>query len=459
LAILLIDVSYNFNTQFLNINCMYTSKMKILFIQPKLNTKSSFLNKTMSIIESDQFYYLHFSIFYLAQITPLNYSIKIADERYKKINFNQNCDLVVVTFSTSFAHRAYEIADTFRKKGKTVIIGGQHASLIPNEAKNHADSVIIGEPDVIWLQLLSDFENGSLKPFYKNKEFPNPNKIKRVRFNFKNRFTVARIDASRGCPNCCRFCLAPVLLGDKQRLRPIENVISEIKSTKNKVINFDDSSLTNNITYAKQLFVELKKLNKKFICCGNVDTLNKDDVLLKLARDAGCIAWFIGFESVNQNALDEIGKKTNKIIEYKSVVQRIHENKMAVIGSFIFGFDADTVDVFDKTLEAIKKLGLDSVDFNILTVYPGTPLFEIFEKEERILTKDWSEYNFGRAVFKPKNMTSTELENNTLRVAQNFFSFSNILRRSLHALKLGFYPFIFIFLRSFLFRKFYKSWK
>jgi len=433
--------------------------MNILFIQPKLKGKTKFLNKWMQIIEEDQFYYLHLSIYYIASITPLDYKIKIFDERFeKKINF-ENYNLIVISCSTPFAPRAYELADLFRKNGKTVVLCGPHPSLIPDDAKPHADSVIIGEPDIVWINLLKDYERSKIKPFYKNSESVNPSKIKKYRYNLKNKKLPTRVEAGRGCPNCCSFCLAPVLLGTSYRTRPILEVIKDIKQTKEKIIHFDDSSLTTNPDYTKKLFKELKKLKKKFTCCGNVNVLSSDEELLKIAKEAGCIGWFIGFESFDQNTLERSGKKTNKIEDYKKVVNNLHKNKMAVMGSFMFGFDTDNIDVFEKTYNGIKELGIDSADFNILGVYPGTSLFNKMEEEGRIISKEWSKYHFGSVVFKPKNMTNEELEKETWKIALKFFSLKNIMILSFRSMKLGYYPFKIMLFKNITLRRFYRSWK
>ncbi len=430
--------------------------MKILFIQPKSNIKK--IHKILQIFEEDQFYYLHTSVYYLASITPLDYQIKIIDERFKKIKDCSEYNLVVISFSAPFSSRAYELCRYFKEKGKIVVLMGPHPSFMPNEAKKNADSVIIGEPDAIWINLLKDAENNKLKECYKADELIDPTDIKRYRFNFTNIFLPERIEASRGCPNCCSFCLAPKILGSTQRKRPIQNVIDDIKSIKNKVIVFDDSSFTNDPGYAKKLFKKLRRLKKRFICCGNVNVLSEDDELLKLAKKAGCIAWYIGFESFNQKTLDAIGKKTNDRLVYKSLVKKIHDHGMAIEGSFIFGFDSDNIDVFDETLKSILELNIDIAAFNILGVYPGTESYQKLDDEQRILTKDWDNYHFFQATFKPKNMSKQELEKGVYNLALEFYSIKNILKRSLKSFKFGYYPFFYVLTKNYLQRQFYKSW-
>ena len=192
----------------------------------------------------------------------------------------------------------------------------------------------------------------------------------------------------------------------------------------------------------------MKGLHKHFSCNGNVDVLAHDIELVKLSKEAGCVSWLVGFESVSQQTLGKVGKRTNKVEEYKQAVKNIHDNGMIVIGSFMFGFDTDTKDVFDETLEMIKDLEIDIVDFCILTPFPGTPIFDRLDKENRLLTKDWSKYK-SNVVFKPKNMTPEELMHGVRKMYRDFYSTSYNIRRVVKSIRLGFYPFILMLERNF----------
>ncbi|UCD14385.1 MAG: B12-binding domain-containing radical SAM protein, partial [Thermoplasmatales archaeon] len=251
------------------------------------------------------------------------------------------------------------------------------------------------------------------------------------------------IEATRGCPYRCDFCQeSNVLYGSIFRTRPKEDVIKEIKSLSQRFLFFCDASMTIDVSYTKALFKSMKDLNKKFICEGNADVLAKDEELLKLSYEAGCIEWTVGFESLNQQTLNGVHKKTNKIEDYALVVEKIHKYKMAVLGNFIFGFDQDNPDVFEIAQEDIIKLGLDSARFAILTPYPGTPLFKKLEAEGRILTRDWSKYNRKNVVFEPKNMSKEDLQNGFIKVSSNINSIPNLICRDFRSLKLGFHPFL-----------------
>jgi len=173
---------------------------------------------------------------------------------------------------------------------------------------------------------------------------------------------------------------------------------------------------------------------------GNINTLGNDEEFLKVSSDAGCISWFVGLESINPDSIKSMGKSSNKVKEYPLSIKKMHDYGMYIQGSFIFGFDTDTKDVFDNTLDFVKKYDVDHPLFNILTPYPGTRLFDRLEKEGRILSKNWARYNMHNVVFKPKNMTPEELLEETVRVTYEVYSYPNLIRRTIKGLNvLGLY--------------------
>jgi radical SAM superfamily enzyme YgiQ (UPF0313 family) len=189
-------------------------------------------------------------------------------------------------------------------------------------------------------------------------------------------------------------------------------------------------------------------LHKKFFCNGNVDVLAQDKELVRLSKEAGCVAWLVGFESISQDTLDSIRKTTNMVIEYAQAIHNIHNNHMAVIGEFIFGFDTDTKEVFDKTLAIIKELKIDIADFSTLTPFPNTPLFKKLDSNGRILTKDWSYYDMGHVVFIPNQMTPEELREGVRKMYDEFYQLPFAIKRIARGLRWGVYPFLAIFVRN-----------
>ena len=385
----------------------------------------------------------------LAAITPKKHVVEVVDERYSSINFNEKFDVVLINFNLSSVPRAYELADIFRKKGVTVVLSGWYPSVKSEEAKTHADSVLIGRNEINWLELLDDFEKNKLKPFYGPKKYDESLKIPPTNVELPGFVLTGALEATRGCPYKCEFCPeASIQKGAHYFTRPVDDVIDEIKSIPQKSIMFYDNSLTINTEYTKSLFKKMKGLNKKFFCNGNIDVLAKDKELVRLSKEAGCVAWLVGFESVSQKTLDEIGKSTNKVKEYFQAVKNIHANKMTVIGSFMFGFDSDTKDIFDETLKMIKELKIDLADFCILTPFPGTPLFNKLEKEGRIFTSDWSKYTMRNVVFDPKNMTSDDLLQGVIKMYIDFYSTKNTVKRIFRSLRFGIYPFFLVLARN-----------
>jgi radical SAM superfamily enzyme YgiQ (UPF0313 family) len=371
---------------------------------------------------------------HMATITPREHDVKIVNENYSDIDFDEDVDLVGITCYTMTAPRVYKIADKFLSKGKRVVLGGYHPTAMPDEAIQHADSIVKGEAEASWPKLLKDAENGKLKSFYG----PDPNfdmaEIPSIRRDLiLLNPLLGAVQSTRGCSNRCEFCAISSFCGHGVKQRPIKNVVEEILQMPNKLFIFHDPHLTSRPKYARELFKEMikQKVDKSWLANGTTNVLGKiDDEFLDLARRAGCLEWFIGFESVSQKALDSIKKTHNKVENFKKLIKRLHKHGMAVQGGIIFGFDEDTPDIFDLTLEKMYEFELDVVEVNILTPYPGTPLFDRLEKEGRIITKDWSRYNQVDVVFKPKNMTEKELFEGARKVAKEFYSIPNIIGRT-----------------------------
>ncbi|MCK4365444.1 MAG: radical SAM protein [Thermoplasmatales archaeon] len=392
----------------------------------------------------------------LAAAIPKNHTITFVDELVEDIDFDLDADLVAITTFTRVANRTYEIADEFRKRGKKVVMGGWHVTALPDEGIQHADSIVIGEGEYTFPQLIKDLENDKLKQFYEQEEPVDLDSIPLLSKEEFNKYGsgsfLKNIQVSKGCPVGCEFCsISNRKNGHIHRKRSIENVMQEIKNISQKMIGFADPSLTINPKYTKELFKEMKGLNKKFSAEGNANVLAKDDELLKLASEAGCTGWGIGFESVNQESLNGIGKTTNKVEDYQTAIKKIHDHGMRVEGAFVFGFDTDKPDVFDYTIDTIKDWDIDLIDINTLTPYPGTPLYDRLEKENRILTKDWSKYDTIQVVYQPKLMTPDQLADGVVKVWREFYTKKMTFKRTIKGLNWGFNVFLGSVYRNYLY--------
>ena len=408
--------------------------MKILLVFPRLEHGSTTYRDKGSWNQI-VFGYPIITLPHIAAITPKKHNVKIVNENFENIDFNEDADLVGITCYTMTAPRVYEIADEFRRRGKIVILGGYHPTAMPDEAKQHADSIVLGMAEASWPELLEDAEKGKLKPIYSwNTNFDMKDVPPIRRDLIKHNPLCGAVQTTRGCYNRCEFCAIGSFSQHGVRQRPVKNVIEEIKQMQNKIFIFHDPHLTANKEYAIELFREMikNKIRKKWIANGTTNVLmNAEDEFLNLAKKSGCVEWFVGFESVSQAALNGVKKTHNKVEDFKKMIKRVHKHGMTIQGGIIFGFDEDTPEIFDITLEKIKEFEIDVLEINILTPYPGTPLYERLEREGRILTRDWSRYNQVDVVFQPKNMSIKELKEGASKVAREFYTKSEIIKRNL----------------------------
>lgn len=367
---------------------------------------------------------------YIAALTPPEIEVSISDEMTGPINLENDADLVAITFVTPFAHRAYELSAEFKKRGKTVIFGGPHASLMPQEAKGHCDAVIVGEADETWPLMLEDFKGNNLKPFYRAAP-PSLASLPFARRDLlkKNNYIVPDVvQATRGCPFKCDFCALGLIYGHGQRQRPVDDVIKEIETFERNTFIFWDDNIVGNPGYAKELFRRLAPLKKKWLGQGSL-TVTADEGLLQLASKSGCISLFVGVESISQESLETVNKGFNKISRLKDAIKKFHHSGISVFAGMIFGFDTDDKHIFERTVETAVKVAIDGISFSILTPYPGTVLFKKMESEGRMLHYDWSRYNSEHVVFKPKGMTGDELQLGHNWANRNFYSIPSIIKR------------------------------
>ena len=376
--------------------------MHIKFILPGFKNMHSREFKSLMF----RYWFPSLTIPILSALTPPEIKRSFVDEVFESIDFDEDVDLVAISAMTAQVSRGYEIADIYRKKGVTVVMGGVHASVLPDEALGHVDSVMIGEAELQWSAMLSDFQKGALKRVYRCSEYVEMNKIPladRTIFEGKVRpvhGTINSVQATRGCPHNCSFCSVTQFFGNTYRYRDIDSIIDEIKTLDmSKEICFVDDNIYGNRIYAKELFLKLAELNIRWSGQGNI-TLAKDKELLQLCAKSGCSGLLMGIESINEN---------NLVNDYKEAIKIIQDSGVKILGSFIFGLDDDTTDIFTDTLKFVEETEIALPAFNILTPYPGTRTAMELEQQNRIFSYDWSDYTATKAVFYPKKMTVDEL--------------------------------------------------
>jgi len=346
----------------------------------------------------------------VASLLPEDWEVGFTDERLEPIDLEEGVDLVAISAMTYQASRAYAIADLFRSRGAKVILGGPHPSVLPQEARNHADAVVVGEAEGIFPQLLGDLGRGDLQPIYVCAEkialsnLPLP---RRDLLRGKGYLPVELIQAARGCPVNCEFCSVTSTFGRGYRMRPLPEILSEIQGLGSYLFFVDDNLLIKK-SYTEKLLEGLLPLQKRWVCLSSLRIADELD-LLHLMGKSGCWLMYVDMGPWLSANLSERGMGLHQKERCYESIQRIHDAGIEVIGSFAFGFDHDDPGVFERTVRFCQRARLDEVEFLILTPYPKTRLFERLEEEGRIIERDWAKYNTMNVVFRPKSMSADQL--------------------------------------------------
>ncbi|HTP63753.1 MAG TPA: radical SAM protein [Geobacteraceae bacterium] len=373
------------------------------------------------------------SLAVLAAATPPEWETTLCDENIEAVDVNTDADLVAITAMTPQAPRAYELAAAFRSRGRTVVMGGFHASNLPEEALGHVDSVVVGEGEIVWPQLLEDFGEGRLKRTYQSERLMDMASIpvaRREIFRDKRYLLKNTLQTTRGCPFDCEFCSVTVFYGRKYRERPVEQVLAELEELRrsNSFAFFVDDNLVANRSYALQLFRGMSGMGLKWLSHAPID-FAADPELLAAAGNSGCVGMFVGFESLNQELLAAMGKVTNRAHLYRDYARAFRDNGIGILGSFVLGLDGDTPDSFPKILRFCEEAQLEAAIFPILTPYPGTRVRRRLEAEGRITSNDWQDYDMEHVTFTPRGMTAAELQEGYDWLNCSFYSFSSMFRR------------------------------
>lgn len=364
------------------------------------------------------------SIMTVAGLTPKSWDVEILDENLEWFDYTQmrRPTAVGITAFTCQATRAYEVASIFRAMGVPVVMGGIHASLCPGEAERLVDSVVTGEAESVWEHVLDDAARGRLEPRYKG-VYRDPFTTAPARHDLvRGKYLLGAMQTGRGCPLNCKFCSVTSFNGARFRRRPIAEVLDEYATVGYKTVFFSDDNLIgtrrDDIAYSKELFRQMiaRKLNKRWTAQLTINFAD-DDELLQLARQSGCFAVYIGFESPDPDILREMNKRYNLRFgkdSYRRAVDRIHKAGIGVTGNFIIGSDRDMPGVADMVVRAIHECGIDGTPYTTMTPLPGTALYDQIAGEGRLrLTnypQDWMYYNLVYPTFQYQNLTWSQLQ-------------------------------------------------
>ena len=371
----------------------------------------------------------------LAALVPpeLGARVELHDEGIADIPEELDADLVGITVITGTSRRAYELAARFRAQGRTVVLGGPHVTLMPQEAAGHADSVVVGYAEDTWPALLRDHAAGRLAREYRQSpQFSLDRRdmpfARRELFDRRHFLTQAVFEATRSCGHDCEFCVAPAAWGRTQYQKPVSWVIEDIRRFGQKRILFVDLNLISDTTYAAELFEALVPLKLRWFGLSTVLVAHEPRLLELMAR-SGCAGLLIGLETLSGGSLGDARKKFNSSVNYAQLVGDLHRLGIAVQGCFVFGLDHDTPEVFDATVQFAIDIGIDLPRFAVLTPFPGTPLHQRLAAEGRILTRDWEIYDGQHVVFQPLHMSPQQLAAGHERAWKSVYRHSAIVRR------------------------------
>ena len=396
--------------------------MRVTFIRPNMiNARSS-----------DAMEPLAFSI--LAGNTPTDVGLKLYDDRIEDINYEEDTSLVAITVETFTARRAYQIARKYRAKGIPVVMGGYHASLKTDEVAQHCDSVVVGDAEQIWPDIIEDARQGRLKPIYtqdnRAKQFFT--KPQRAIFTGKSYVPMGLVQYGRGCRFTCDFCSIHAFYGSHLSQRPLQDLLAELEQMDKKIYFFVDDNLFSHKKKSVELFTALIPLKIKWACQISID-IARDPQLMSLMEKSGCIAAVIGFESLDENNLKQMNKKWNlRRGDYSEAIKVFHNHGIMIYGAFVFGYDFDTPDVFDISVDFALRSNFFLANFNPLTPTPGSALYDRLQKQNRLIYENWwldPSYRYGKTIFLPKNMSANQLSEGSYRARCQFYAYNSILRR------------------------------
>ncbi len=369
---------------------------------------------------------------HIAGLLPPETEIHFCDDRFEDIPWDMEANWVGITVETYTAKRAYAIADAFRLRGMPVVLGGYHPTLLPEEAGQHADAVVVGEAENLMAAIHADALAGTLKPVYRAEGLHDMRGLKPRRDIFRGKpyLSLHPVEFGRGCKYRCDFCSINAVYGGSHRTRPVAEVIAEVKSLPTRNVLFVDDNFVNSFRATKELLEALKPLRIRWVGQATLDAARNPELLI-LLRDSGCVGLLIGLESLREGNLRRIRKGAARH-QYDDALERIRAHGISVVGSFVFGYDEDDPSSFQETLRYSRQRKFFTAGFNHLMPYPGTALYQRLKEEGRLLYDRWwldQEDYFGSPAIAPRHMTPDQLAIGRFQARRAFYSWPSILRR------------------------------
>ncbi|HVT57027.1 MAG TPA: radical SAM protein [Thermoanaerobaculia bacterium] len=373
----------------------------------------------------------------IAGLTPRDVELRFYDDRMEEIPFDEPTDLVALSVETYTAKRAYQIATEYRRRGVPVVMGGFHASLAPQEVARHAETVVVGEAEALWPQVIDDYRHGTPQEIYRQQgraALAGVRPDRRI-FNGKRYLPVGLVEAGRGCHFRCEFCAVQTVFGATQTRRPIDEILEEVAALRRekRLLFFVDDNITSNLKEAKEFFRALAPLGVRWVSQASINAAHDEEFLDLIAR-SGCMGVLIGFESLDPENLRAMNKSFNTARGgFEAALANLRRFAIRLYATFIFGYDADTPESFPRTVEFARRHSFYITAFNHLTPFPGTPLYRRLEENGRLLFDAWwldDDYSYNRVPFRPQSMTAEELEWGCVAARRSFYSWPSILRRS-----------------------------
>jgi radical SAM superfamily enzyme YgiQ (UPF0313 family) len=374
------------------------------------------------------------SIAALAGLTPDDVALRFYDDRLETVDYDAPADLAGISVQTFTAKRAYEIAAEFRRRKVPVVLGGFHVTAVPQEAAQHADAVVIGQAEDLWPGLLEDARTGRLQRVYRQQQRPSLQGLRYPReiFQGKRYLPINMVEFGRGCPYACGFCSVSEYFGRRKDCRPVSEVVDEIRALPRRIIQFVDDNLIGDVARAKELLRALIPLKVRWVAQAGIEFAFDDD-LLELGAASGCAGLLIGLESLNEESLRQMGKSVRcRADQFAGAIARIHARGIRICASFLFGYDHDTPEAFQNTLTFANEQKFMLALFNHLTPFPGTPLYDEMQAQQRLRFDRWwltPGFRWGDVVFEPQNFSAGDLADACGRSRRSFYRPTNIFRR------------------------------